>query len=74
MQSILHEQVDLENSSFQNFEKKILFLNGFQDANLDNESSDDFELDSVLWIEPCLPFGYSLPATGAIAKLLYPGN
>jgi len=59
LQGTIHEQVDLENSSLQNFEEEIVFFNGSQDANPDI-ASDVFELDSVLWMEPCLPFGNSL--------------
>jgi len=66
----LHEQVDLENSSFQNFAEEIVFLsNGSNDANLDIVSADVFKLDSVIWMESCLLFGNSLPVTCAIAKL-----
>jgi len=42
------------------FEEEITFLYGSHDAILDIASSSDFELDNVLWIVPCLPFGNSL--------------
>jgi len=56
----LLQPVDLENSSYQVFEEEIIFLNGSKDASPDTASDDIFDLDSVLWVEQCLPFDDSL--------------
>jgi len=42
--------------------------------NLDGASSNDFDLDSVLWIKPLLLLGNSLPVANAIAKLHVSGK
>jgi len=73
LQGIYHELLDLKNQAFQNFEEEIV-LNGFTDANLDVASANDFAFDSVLWMRPCLLPGFSLPVTGAIAKLSASGK
>jgi len=42
--------------------------------NLDSTSADDYEHDSVLWMNPCLLLDNSLPVDNAIAKLHVSGK
>ncbi len=72
-QGSIHEHSDLENQAFQNFEEETV-LHGSNDANLDVASADDFDFDSVLWIDPCLLIGNSLPVTGVVAQLIASGK
>jgi len=59
---------DLEKLAFQVFQEEII-LDGFNGAQFDTASTDDFDPDSVLWIMPSLPIGNSLPVTDAIVEL-----